>query len=116
MASTRSSPKTRRAARGAPSDTPKQAMVALARHGARIQIAACSTAAKTLTEFAQTTDRFAQAVGDDLLRRVDGESDSAAVIARVRAASRVHLRELKALPRAAADHFDTRLRRVPIDH
>jgi hypothetical protein len=50
------------------------------------------------------------------LRRVDGETDSAELVARVTAATGVHLRELTALPRAAADLFDTRLSRVPIDN
>jgi hypothetical protein len=115
MASTRSKATTRRAASSDPADTPKRAVLALVRHGALIQIAACTAAAKTLTEWAQTADRLAQAVGDELLRRANGETDSAELIARITAASGVHLRELTALPRAAADHFDTRLARVPID-
>jgi len=116
MASTRSTPTTGRAAAPAPADTPKHALVALVRHGARIQIAACTAAVRTLTEWAQTTDRLAQAVGDELLRRVDGETDSAELVARITTASSTHLRELTALPRAAADHFDTRLARESIDH
>jgi hypothetical protein len=116
MASTRSKVTTRRAAGSAPADTPNQAFLALVRHGARIQIAACTAAAKTLTEWAQTADRLAQAVGDELLRRVNGETDSAELVARITTASSTHLRELTALPRAAADHFDTRLARVPIDN
>ena len=115
MASTRSKATTRRAARSARADTPKQAALALVRHGARIQIAACTAAAKTLDEWAQTADRFAQAVGDELLRRLNGETDSSELVARLTTASNAHLRELTALPRAAADHFDTRLARVPID-
>jgi hypothetical protein len=115
MASTRSNATTRRAASSDPADTPKRAVLAIVRHGALIQIAACTAAAKALAEWAQTADRLAQAVGDELLRRVDGETDSAELIARITTASSVHLRELSALPRAAADHFDTRLARVPID-
>lgn len=114
MASTRSNVSTRRAASSAPADTPKQAVLALVRSTARIQIAA-GTAAKTLTEWAQTADRFAQAVGDELLCRVNGETDSSELVARITSASSTHLRELTALPRAAADHFDARLARVPID-
>ena len=116
MASTRSNATTRGAGRSAPADTPKQAFLALVRHGARIQIAARTAATKTLTEWAQTADRFAQAVADELLHRVNGETDSAELLARLTTASSVHLRELTALPRAAADHFDTRLARVPIDN
>jgi hypothetical protein len=116
MASTRSNAATRRATGSAPAETPTTALLTLVRRGARIQIAACTTAAKTLTEWAQSADRLAQAVGDELLRRVNGETDSAELAARVTAASSTHLRELTALPRAAADHFDTRLARVPIDN
>ena len=115
MASTRSNATTRRAAAAAQADTPNQAFLALVRHSARLQIAAGTAAARTLTEWAQTADRLAQTVGDELLRRVDGETDSAELLARITTAGRVHLRELTALPRAAADHFDTRLARVPID-
>jgi hypothetical protein len=116
MASTRSNRTTRRATRSAQAETPKAALLTLLGRGARIQIAACTTAAKTLTEWAESADRFAQAVGDELLRRVNGESDSAEMAARVTAAGGTHLRELTALPRTAADHFETRLARVPTDN
>ena len=114
MASTRSIAQTRPAARIPSGDAPGQALLTLARHGARVQIAACAAAAKTLTEWAQTTDRLVQAVGDELLRRVNRETGSAELVARVSAAAGDHLRELTALPRSAADHFDARLARVPI--
>jgi hypothetical protein len=42
----------------------------------------------------------------------NGEIDSAELVVRVTTAGSTHLRELAALPRAAADHFDTRLARV----
>jgi hypothetical protein len=119
MASTRSNAtsnaKTRSAARSMPVRTPKQAFFALLREGARIEIAAGTAAANTLTDWALTTDRFAQAVGDELLRRVNGESKSGELVARITTASSTHLRELSALPRSAVDHFDMRLARMPID-
>jgi hypothetical protein len=95
---------------------PRQALAELARDAARIQVAACTTAVTTLTHWAQAADRFAQAVGDELLRRATGETDSAELVAGITTASGVHLRELTALPRAAADHFDARLTRVPNDN
>jgi putative heme iron utilization protein len=97
-------------------DSPKQELTALARDGARIQIAAITAAGRALAVWAQVVDRFAETVGDELRRRVDGEIDSTELIARVTAATSVHLGELTALPRTAADHFDTRLARVPIDN
>jgi hypothetical protein len=51
-------------------------------------------------------------LGDELLHRVDSEIDSNELIARVADAAAGHLRELTALPRAAADHFDTRVERA----
>ncbi|HET7374976.1 MAG TPA: hypothetical protein VFJ20_16420 [Gemmatimonadaceae bacterium] len=117
MASTRSTSKTRRGSqRPAASKTPKQALLALALDGARVQIALATTAAKTLTDWAETTDRFAQAVGDELLRRLNRESGSAELSARITAAAGVHLRDLTALPHAGVDHFEARLARVPIDN
>jgi hypothetical protein len=115
MASTRTKAPTRRAAAPAQADTPKQALLALVRHGARLQIAAGTAAARTLTDWVQTANRLAQAVGEELLRRVDGETDSGELLAQVTTASSAHLRELAALPAAAANHFDTRLARMPSD-
>jgi hypothetical protein len=116
MASTRSTTPTRGAARPASTETPKAALTSLARQTARIQVAACTAAAKTLTGWALAADRFAQSVADELLRRADGESDSPELIARLTAATNAHLRDLAALPRTAADHFDARLAHAPIDN
>ena len=115
MASTRSNAKTHPAARSTAGETPKQALLTLFRRGAHIEIAAFMTAATTLTGWAQSADRLAQAVGDELLHRINGETGSAELAARVAAAGSTHLRELSALSRAATNHFDTRLARVPID-
>ena len=115
MASNRSTAEKRATARASTANTPKQALAELARHSARVQVAALAAGGKMLVGWAQATDRYAQAVADELLRRVDGETDSAALVARVTAATTAHLRELTELPRAATDHFDTRLARVPID-
>jgi hypothetical protein len=112
MASTRTSPQKRDASRAADPQTPKRELSALARDAARIQIAACATVATTVAQWVQTTDRFAQAVADELLRRVDGENDDTALVARVTEAGGKHIRELTALPRAAADQFDMHLARV----
>jgi hypothetical protein len=116
MASTRSNTAKRRAARAASTNTPNHAFTAFARRAAHIPIAACTAATKTLTGWAEAADRFAHALGDELLGRVDGLTSSAELISGVAAATAVHLREPTALPRAAADHFETRLARVPIDN
>ena len=111
MASTRSSTTSR-----APGQTPRDALVAVARDGARIQIAALTAAGKAVAGWAHAADRFAQAVGDELLRRVDGETNSRELVVHVASATNVHLRELTALPSAAADHFETRLSCASIDN
>jgi hypothetical protein len=116
MASTRPTTPRRGATRAASTETPRAALTSLARRTVRIHVAAYTAAAKTLPAWAQAADRFAQTVGDELLRRVDGESDSPELIARLTAAANSHLRELATLPRTAADHFDARLARAPIDN
>lgn len=116
MASTRSTTKQRRAQRETPAQTPKAALATLALRGACIQIAAFTAAAAALTAWAQAADRLAQTVGDELQRRIEGESDSPELVARVSAATSAHLRDLATLPRAASDHFDARLGRAATDH
>jgi hypothetical protein len=115
MASTRSTQRTQRRQPASSGDSPKGALVALTRRAARMQIAGFAAAATSLARWAQAADRFAQVVGDELLRRVDGETDSAELVARLSRATSSHLRELSALPRVATDHFDARLARVPTD-
>jgi hypothetical protein len=65
--------------------------------------------------WAESLDRFAQAVGDELLRRVEGDCDSAELVASVTRATSAHLRDLSALPRAATDQFDARLAHISTD-
>jgi hypothetical protein len=97
-------------------ETPKDALMAVARHTARIQIAALGAAGNALAGWARAADRLAQAVGNELLRRVDGECDSRESIVRVASATDAHLRELTELPRAAASHFEARLGRASVDN
>jgi hypothetical protein len=115
MASNRSNIKSRSATEPAAGETPRDALAAVARHGARIQIAALGAAGKAIAGWAHAANRFAQAVGDELLRRVDGETDSRELIVGVATATNVHLRELTALPSTAANHFETRLVRESLD-
>jgi hypothetical protein len=116
MASTRSDATAPGAGRStARGQTRESVFLPLVRRGMRIQVAACTTAVTTFTRWAHSADRLAQAVADELLRRVDGERTAADVAAGVIAAGTTHFGELSALPRAAADDFDARLARVPID-
>jgi hypothetical protein len=115
MASNRSNLKSRSASQPAAGETPRDALAAVARHSVRIQIAALGAAGKAIAGWAQAADRFAHAVGEELLRRVDGETDSRELIVGVASATNVHLRELTALPSAAANHFETRLVRESLE-
>jgi hypothetical protein len=115
MASNRSTSNPRPAAQPVSTETPRAALVAVARHTARIQIAALGAVGNALAGWARAADQFAHTVGDELLRRVDGETDSLELIVRVASATDVHLRELTTLPSAATDHFNARLSRVSID-
>jgi len=115
MASNRFNAKQTAPAALVPAETPKDALTAVARHTARIQIAALSAAANAIAAWAQAADRFTQALGDELLRRVDGETDSRELIVRAATATNAHLRELTALPSAVADHFDRRREHAPVD-
>ena len=112
MASNRSNITSRSATEPSAGETPGDALVAVARHGVHIQIAAFGAAGRAIAGWARAADRFASAVGDELLRRVDGETDSRELIVGVATATNVHLRELTGLPGAFADNFDTRLSRA----
>ena len=116
MASNRSSSSARSTAQPSSTGTPADAVVAVVRQTARIEIAALGAAGTALAGWASAAERFAQAVADELLRRVDGEGDPRESIVRVAAAANAHLRELTALPSAAADHFDMRISRASIDN
>jgi hypothetical protein len=116
MASNRSNLKSRSAAQPARGETPRDALAAVARDGARIQIAALGAAGKAVAVWTQAADRFTETVGDELLRRVDGQTDSRELIVRVISATNVHLRELTALPSAATDHFDALLSHASINN
>ena len=116
MASTRSITSRQRRAQRSAAETPRSALIGHARHGARVQIAACAAAAETHARWAEAADHYAQTVGDEVLRRVDGEIDSPELIRRLTAARSSHVRDLSTLSRTATDHFDARLVRVPIDN
>ena len=116
MASNRLNARTRAASTAASAETPRDALAAVARQSARVQIAALAAAGKFLVGWARAADRYAQAISDELLCRVDGQTDSRGLIVGVATATNVHLRELTTLPSAAANHFDARLVRESIDN
>ena len=110
MASTRSNLQSRSATQPASGEAPRDALIAVARDFVRIQLAALAAAGKAVAGWARATDRLAQALDDELLKRVEGETNSRGLIVGLVSATNAHLRELTALPGAATNHFDARSR------
>ncbi|HEV8105411.1 MAG TPA: hypothetical protein VGP69_16885 [Gaiellaceae bacterium] len=106
MASTRSNRSPRPVGRSKAAQIRSISLRSVARDGARIQIGGFSAAATAIADWALAADRFVQAVGDELLHLVDGETDSRELMVRVASSTTAHLHQL-------ADHFDTRPSRAP---
>jgi hypothetical protein len=101
-----------------PQGSPKHALASVAVHAARIEIAAVTAMGKLLAGWAQAADRYAQEVGDELLRRVSGETASSEMVVRLAVATNSHLRDVTALPNVAVTHFSGELARattLPVD-
>src|SRR5579859_5165368 len=94
MASNRSNVKLRAVEQPASGEAPREALAP----GARIRIAAVAATGKAIAGWVHATDRFARVVGQEPLRRIDGETASGELIVRVASAKNAHLRELAALP------------------
>ena len=78
-------------------------------HAARIQLASVTAFSRFFAGWAQSADRYAQALSDELLDRVQGQTASSELIGRLAVVSSLHLRELTALPTAAVGHFNNQL-------
>jgi hypothetical protein len=113
IASTRSNRTSPSGATAPSAQTPSEAVTAIARESTRIQLAALSAVENALAGWAQAADRLAHAVGDELLRRVDAETNSRQLFVSVAAATGAHLHDVAALPRAAVNHLDARVARAP---
>ena len=83
----------------------------LAVHIARVQLASITAASGFLAGWVRSADRYAQAVSDELLDRMHGETAPGELIGRLATASSAHLREVTALPALAVTHFETELTR-----
>jgi hypothetical protein len=94
-------------------DRPRDAVVALALHAARLQIAAVTATGKLVAGWAHAADRYVQALGDEVLRRIEGETASAEMVTSLATATRSHLHNVSALPGMAASHFTSQLARTP---
>jgi hypothetical protein len=82
---------------------------------ARIQLASITAASRFITGWVQSADRYAQAISDEVLDRMHGETPPGQLIGRLATVSGAHLREITALPAVAVSHFEDELakRAVP---
>ena len=78
-------------------------------HAARIQLASITSLSRFVAGWVQSADRYAQAISDELLGRVHGETASSELVGRLAAASSLHLREVTELPTLAVRHFNNEL-------
>jgi hypothetical protein len=88
-----------------------EAVRELAVHAARIQLASLTAAGRFLAGWAQSADRYAQTLSDELLGRVEGATPPGELVPRLADATNAHLRELSTLPSVAVDHFNQRVSR-----
>ncbi len=92
-------------AQGRQADAVREVIV----HAARIQLASITALSRFLAGWVQSADRYAQAVSDELLGRVHGETASSELVGRLAEVSRLHLREVTELPTVAVRHFNNEL-------
>lgn len=81
----------------------------LALHATRVQLATLTAISKLFAGWAQSADRYAQAVSDELLGRARGEIPPRELVGRLATVSSRHLREVTALPTEAVTHFNSEL-------
>jgi hypothetical protein len=75
----------------------------------RIQLATVTSLSRFVVGWAQSADRYVQAISDELLGRAEGETASHELLGRLATVSSTHLREVSALPTDAVSHFDNEL-------
>jgi hypothetical protein len=80
-------------------------------HATRVQLATVTSIIKFLVGWAQSADRYAQAVSNELLSRAHGETESHELVGRLATVSSAHLREVTALPTEVVSHFNGGLTR-----
>jgi hypothetical protein len=93
--------------------TESDAVRELITHGARIQLASITAASKFFAGWAQSADRYLQAVSNELLGRLHGETASSELVGRLATVSSQHMRDVTALPNAAVSHFNKELTKTP---
>lgn len=77
------------------------------------QIAAMTAASTFWSSWAQTADRYAQALGTEICNLIEGRTPSDETVARFADASSAYLRELTELPGEAVKHFNDQIAKEP---
>jgi hypothetical protein len=95
-------------AHGRHSDAVRELVV----HATRVQLATLTALSKVFLGWAQSADRYAQAVSDEILNRAHGKTAPRELVGRLATVSSTHLREITALPTEAVDHFNSELTRT----
>ena len=80
-------------------------------HATRVQLATVTSISKFVVGWAQSADRYAQAVSNELLSRAHGDTESHELVGRLATVSSAHLREVTALPTEVVSHFNGELAR-----
>jgi hypothetical protein len=78
-------------------------------HATRVELATVTSISKFVVGWAQSADRYAHAVSNELLSRAHGETESHELVSRLATVSSAHLREVTALPTEVVSHFNSKL-------
>ena len=80
-------------------------------HAIRVELATVTSISKFVVGWAQSADRYAQAVSNELLSRAQGDTESHELVGRLATVSSAHLRDVTALPTEVVSHFNSELAR-----
>jgi hypothetical protein len=80
-------------------------------HAIRVELATVTSISKFVVGWAQSADRYAQAVSNELLSRAQGDTESLELVGRLATVSSAHLRDVTALPTEVVSHFNSELAR-----
>jgi hypothetical protein len=86
-----------------------EALRELVLYATRVQLATVTSISKFVVGWAESADRYAQAVSNELLNRAHGETESHELVGRLATVSSAHLREVAALPTEVVSHFNSEL-------
>jgi hypothetical protein len=100
---------TTRTGNSASNDSHSDAVRELFVHVTRVQLATLTSLSKFVVGWAQSADRYAEAISDELLGRAPGETAPRELFGRLATVSSTHLREITGLPTDVVRHFNSEL-------